>query len=193
MDRRKSQARTYRLVRHCIELTVFLLLIVFVMRMGVQNFHIDGPSMEPTLHDQEYILVNKAAYLLQQPARGDIIVFEYPLNPQQYFIKRIIAIPGDVVSVIGTTVIVNGVTLHEPYINPDDPYNPYQSFKQRIIEPDEYFVLGDNRANSSDSRAWGYVPFQNIIGKVMMVYWPIGANNLGALPDVSKVFAHVHQ
>jgi len=170
---------------------ILILVVLLITRFTVQNFHIQGQSMEPTLHDQEFILVDKVAYLLRPPARGDVIVFQFPRDPQEDLVKRIIAVPGDVISVINQAVIVNGVTLHEPYINKDDPYNPYPSFRNRIIEPDEYFVMGDNRGDSDDSRDWGLVPRQNIIGRVAAVYWPTNANNFGLLPDASSVFARV--
>jgi len=176
-----------------LETIAIMLLMVLLVRLAVQNFHIQGHSMEPTLHDQEYVLVNKTAYLLQPPARGDIIVFQYPLHPQTNYVKRIIAIPGDIISVISQTVIVDGVTLHENYVNKDDPYNPFPPFSKHIVGPDQYFVMGDNRGNSSDSRQWGFVPRQNILGKAILVYWPASENNFGLLPDKSDVFAHVHQ
>jgi signal peptidase I len=152
-----------------------------------------GQSMEPTLHDQEYILVYKSIYSYRPPARGDIIVFQYPLNPRSDYIKRIIAVPGDVISVLNQTVIVNGVTLSEPYVNKDDPYNPYPSFRKRIVGPDQYFVMGDNRGDSSDSREWGFVPRHNIIGQALIVYWPVNTDNFGLLPTASNVFSRVRQ
>ena len=147
--------------------------------------------MEPTLQNQEYILVNKAAYLLQPPARGDVIVFDYPLDPSEKFVKRIIAIPGDVLSIHDETVIVNNVTLNEAYVNKSDPFNPFASFDNHIIGPNQYFVMGDNRGNSSDSRQWGIVPRQDILGKAIAVYWPLSVNNFGLLPNESTVFAQV--
>jgi signal peptidase I len=149
--------------------------------------------MEPVLHDQESVLIDKISYLFRPPARGDIIVFQYPLNPQEDFVKRIIAIPGDIISVGDRTVIVNGVTLREPYVSKDNAYNPFPPFTKHIMGPDEYFVMGDNRGNSSDSREWGLVPRQNIIGRVIAIYWPSDEDNLGLLPDVSSTFAKVHQ
>lgn len=193
MSREQQPTPFYRWLRQTVETAILLLLLLLIFHVAVQNFHVDGQSMEPTLHNQEYILVDKASYLFEPPARGDVIVFEYPLNPQEDYVKRIIAIPGDVISVINQKVIVNGVTLHESYVNPDDPYNPYPSFTNHIVGPNEYFVMGDNRGNSSDSRQWGFVPRQNIIGKVDLVYWPFGENNFGFLPDASHVFAKVQQ
>ena len=170
---------------------ILILVVLLITRFTVQNFHIQGQSMEPTLHDQEFILVDKVAYLLHPPTRGDVIVFQFPRDPQEDLVKRIIAVPGDVISVINQAVIVNGITLHETYINENDPYNPYPSFRDRIIEPGEYFVMGDNRGDSDDSRDWGLVSRQSIIGRVAAVYWPTNANNFGLLPDASSVFARV--
>lgn len=189
---REERATLIRLwVRQILETITLVLLMLLVIRVTLQNFHIDGHSMEPTLHDQEYILVNKAAYLLQEPARGDIIVFQYPLDPQENYIKRIIATPGDRISIQKNTVIVDGTALHERYVNKDDPYNPYPAINQRVVGANQYFVMGDNRGNSSDSRAWGMVPRQNIIGKAVVVYWPFDVDNFGLLPNMSDVFAHV--
>ncbi|GCE04518.1 signal peptidase I [Dictyobacter aurantiacus] len=189
---RKERSTLVRLwLRQILETVTLVLLMLLLIRVTLQNFHIDGHSMEPTLHDQEYILVNKAAYLLQGPARGDIIVFQYPRDPQENYIKRIIATPGDRISIIKNTVSVDGTVLHESYVNKDDPYNPYPAIKQRVVGPDQYFVMGDNRGNSSDSRAWGMVPRRNIIGKAVVVYWPFDVDNLGLLPNESGVFAHV--
>jgi signal peptidase I len=180
-------------LRQAIEVSICMLLALLVLHVSIQAFRIDGESMEPTLQNQEFVLINKAAYLFHPPARGDIIVFQYPLNPRESYVKRIIAIPGDIISVINETVIVNGVTLHEAYINKDDPLNPYPPIIKYIVGPNEYFVMGDNRGDSSDSRDWGFVPRQNILGKAEVVYWPTNANNLGTLPSTSAVFAKVPQ
>lgn len=181
------------LAREILETIILIFLLVLVIRFTIENFRVDGHSMEPSLHDQEFIFVDKASYLFHAPARGDVIVFRYPLNPQEDYVKRIIAIPGDVISVINQTVIVDGVTLQESYINKENPSNPFSSFSKRIVGPDEYFVMGDNRGNSSDSRQWGFVPRANIIGRAAMIYWPLGEDNYGFLPDESNVFTKIHQ
>ncbi|MBE3559474.1 MAG: signal peptidase I [Ktedonobacteraceae bacterium] len=180
-------------LRGLIKTLTLILLLILASRVILQNYHIDGQSMEPTLHDHEYVLVNKAAYLFAPPQRGDIIVFQYPHNPQENYIKRIIAIPGDIISVEGATVTVNGVTLQESYVDQNDNFNPFPPLENRIVGPDQYFVMGDNRGNSADSRQWGLVPRQNIIGKATVIYWPVNEDNFGLLPDASGVFAHVHQ
>ncbi len=187
---RRSTLQNSRL-RDILETITLVLLMVLSIRFALQNFRIDGQSMEPTLHNQEFVVVDKAAYLFHEPARGDIVVFQYPLDPRTYYVKRIVAVPGDILSVIGEQVIVDGVTLNEPYINKDDVFNPYPSFTRHIITPNSYFVMGDNRGDSSDSRQWGLVPRDNIVGRVAFVYWPFGQNNFGLLPDVSGTFAKV--
>ncbi len=193
MSQNKGFERRYRVLREIIETITLTLLMFLIIRFAVQNFRVDGMSMEPTLHNQEYILVNKAAYVFHAPQRGDVIVFEYPLDPQVDYVKRIIAIPGDVISIVGEKVTVDGVTLREPYVNPSDPFNPFPPIYNRTVPPNDYFVMGDNRGNSSDSRQWGFVPRQNIIGHATFVYWPFGVGNFGLLPDSSSVFAKVHQ
>ncbi len=193
MSQNKGFERRYRILREIIETITLTLLMFLVIRFAVQNFRVDGMSMEPTLHDQEYILVNKAAYVFHAPQRGDIIVFEYPHDPQVDYVKRIIAIPGDVISVVGEKVTVDGITLREPYVNPSDPFNPFPPIYNQVIPTNDYFVMGDNRGNSSDSRQWGFVPRQNIIGRATFVYWPFNVGNFGLLPDFSSVFASIHQ
>jgi signal peptidase I len=175
-----------------IETVVFTLLIFLLFRLAIQNFDIDGYSMEPTLHNGQLILVDKVSFLLHPPQRGDIVVFAAPPHPNEDYIKRIIGLPGDVITIQNTTVIVDGTTLHETYISPQNQGNPYPSFTNLVVPPNTYFVLGDNREGSSDSRDWGCVPRQNIIGRAALVYWPLDSNNEGLLPNVSPVFAHVH-
>lgn len=180
--------KRYRLVREIIETIVLTVLMFLVIRLAVQNFNIDGMSMEPGLHNQQLILVDKWSYLFHPPARGDTIVFIAPPNPSQDYIKRIIGLPGDVISIQNTTVSVNGKQLDEPYVVARRQGNPYPSFTNRVVPENAYFVLGDNRAGSSDSRDWGCVPKNNIIGRAALVYWPLGQNNNGSLPNYDNVY-----
>ena len=185
--------KRFRLVREIIETIVLTVLMFLVIRFAVQNFNIEGHSMEPSLHDQELILVDKWTYLFRAPAHGDVIVFVAPPQPSQDYIKRVIGVPGDVITVHNTTVIVDGVTLKETYVDPKNQGNMFEPITNRVVPPNDYFVLGDNRAGSSDSRDWGFVPKQNIIGRAAIVYWPLQQSNDGFLPNVSAVFANVHQ
>jgi signal peptidase I len=185
--------KRYRLVREVIETIVLTVLMFLVIRFAVQNFNIEGTSMEPSLHDQELILVDKWTYLFRPPARGDVIVFVAPPQPTQDYIKRVIGLPGDTITIMNTTVIVDGVTLNESYVDPNNQGNIYDyKHIHEVVPPNDYFVLGDNRKGSSDSRDWGFVPRKNIIGRAAFVYWPLHENNNGFLPNVSSVFANVH-
>ncbi len=187
--------KRYRLVREVIETIVLTVLMFLVIRFAVQNFNIEGHSMEPGLHDQELILVDKWTYLFHPPSRGDVIVFIAPPQPSQDYIKRVIGIPGDRITIQNTTVIVDGVALKETYVDPKNQGNTFESrpIANMVVPPNDYFVLGDNRANSSDSRVWGFVPKQNIIGRAALVYWPLQQDNDGFLPNVSAIYANIHQ
>jgi len=169
--------KRFRLVREVIETILLTVLMFLVIRFAVQNFNIEGTSMEPSLHNQELILVDKWTYLFRPPARGDVIVFVAPPNPSQDYIKRVIGLPGDTITIMNTTVIVDGVTLNESYVSPNNQCNEYAPIINRHVPPNEYFVLGDNRAGSDDSRHWGFVPRKNIIGRAAFVYWPLHEDN----------------
>lgn len=183
--------KRYRLVREVIETIVLTILMFLIIRMAVQNFQIQGHSMEPSFHDQELVLVDKWTYLFHAPARGDVIVFVAPPQPDQDYIKRVVGLPGDVVTVQGTQVYVNGKLLQESYVKPYNQGNPWPSFTNRVIPANDYFVLGDNRGGSSDSRDWGCLPRVNIIGRVGLVYWPFGQDNSGLIPNYSSTYTSI--
>lgn len=187
--------KRYRLLREVIETIVLTILMFLIIRLAVQNFNVDGHSMEPSLHDTELILVDKWSYLFHAPTHGDVIVFIAPPDPSQDYVKRIVAVPGDTITIRNTTVIVDGVTLKETYVDPAFQGNPYsdKTISNLVVPSNDYFVLGDNRNGSSDSRSWGFVPAKNIIGRAALVYWPLQQDNDGLLPNVSSVFANVHQ
>jgi signal peptidase I len=187
--------KRFRLVREVIETIVLTVLMFLVIRFAVQNFNVEGTSMEPRLHNGELILVDKWTYLFHPPQRGDVIVFVAPPIPSEDFVKRIIGIPGDRITINNTVVTVNGVTLNETYVAKIDQGNPYYggNVQTWVVPANSYFVLGDDRIRSDDSRAWGFVPRKNIIGRAALVYWPLGQDNNGFLPNYSSVFANVHQ
>lgn len=177
-----------RLLREILEVAVITLLLFVCVRGVIQNYQVQGPSMMPTLQNNQYILVDKATYIFSSPHRGDVIVFKWPKDPSEDFVKRIIGIPGDTVHIDANgQVTVDGTPINEPYVN--DLTNPYQP-NTWILGPDEYFVLGDNRGDSSDSRYWGPVPRSDIIGRAELVYWPL--DNVHVLSDWSSVFAGIH-
>ncbi|HEY7354994.1 MAG TPA: signal peptidase I [Ktedonobacterales bacterium] len=181
------EARRLRALREILQTIALTILLFLGFRFVFQNYRVDGYSMLPTLQDQEYILVNRAAYLFHPPERGDIIIFAYPLDPSLDYVKRVVGIPGDRVQVSQAGIVsVNGVQIREPYVN--DLTNPYEPTDIKL-GPDQYFVLGDNRGDSSDSRAWGPVPLKNIIGKAWLVYWPLG--NFHIVADDHTVFSAI--
>jgi signal peptidase I len=156
------------IAREIVETVALTVLIFIVVRFVVQSYHVEGPSMMPSLNGDDYVLVNKVAYLFHAPERGDVIVFHYPLDTSKDFIKRIIGLPGDTITTDRTHIWVNGVLLKEPYI--EAPWNTGgETWK---IPANDYFVLGDNRPVSDDSRDWGFVPRNFIVGKAVAVYWP---------------------
>jgi len=177
-----------RLLIEVLEVAVLTLVIFLVVRLLVQNYQVDGPSMQPTLYTSEYILVNKVDYYVGSPQRGDVIVFHYPLKPSVDYVKRVIGLPGDTVTVDASGMVtVDGVQLNEPYVNDhDNPYRP-QTWQ---LSANQYFVLGDNRGDSSDSRDWGPVPRFDIVGKADLVYWPL--NDVHLLRDWSGIFRKIH-
>ena len=156
-----------QVLRDAIE-TILLAVVLFVVINAVSaRVRVDGFSMRPTLENGEYVLVYKLAYRFNTPQRGDIVVFRFPLDPTQDLIKRVIGLPGDVVQVENGKVSVNDNLINEPYIAAAPEYAGTW-----VVPPDQLFVLGDNRNNSSDSHAWGMLPMNNMIGKALLIYWP---------------------
>ena len=154
---------------------IAVILIVFIY----QPVKVEGTSMMPTLTDQERIFINKFTYHfgLGSIERGDMVVFWFPLDPSKSYIKRVIGVPGDTVYIDAGQVFVNGHALNESYV-PED-YHDRVSWEEHRVPPNEYFVLGDHRSSSSDSRTWGFVKRDAIYGKAVFVYWPL--KNMGRL------------
>jgi len=148
------------------------------MQIAAQKFVVNGPSMDSSFHNGQQVLVNTIIYKFEEPERGDVIIFRPPIDEREEYIKRIIGLPGESVEIKEGKVYIhkgNGTTiqLNEPYII----YKSNESFMSEMIQPNKYFVLGDNRNNSSDSRDGWTVPFQNIVGKAWLTVWP--PNNWG--------------
>jgi signal peptidase I len=158
-----------RFVKELFE-TLLIAALLFAAINGISSrIRVKSISMQPTLYEKDFVLVNKLAYQLGMPSRGDVIVFKYPLDPEsEPYIKRIIGLPGDHIDINGGTVIVNGEPLREPYTKA--PPNYIGSWDVPI---GSLFVLGDNRNNSSDSHQWGMVPIENVLGKALFVYYPV--------------------
>jgi signal peptidase I len=142
-----------------------------IVTFGFQVARVEGQSMAPTLEDQDRLIVNKLAYRLADPRRGDIVMLYYPINPEKSFVKRVIAEENDVVRIVDGRVYVNDVPLRDDYVPPE--YRSHDDFGPQVIQEGYYFVMGDHRNNSSDSRHWGLVPKKYIIGKVQVRWWPV--------------------
>ena len=173
------------LAREIVETIALTLLIFLAIHFTVQNYQISGTSMTNTLQDGQFVLVNKVAYLFHSPERGDVIVCHEPDRPDRDVIKRVIGLPGDKITLDSTHVSVDGVELNEPYITA--PGNP--SATTVTVPPDNYFVMGDNRPDSFDSRFFGPVPRDNIVGKAVLVYWPL--NKWQIINTYPSVFSQI--
>ena len=191
---RPVAAKHSSFLREAIETILLTLLVFAAVKVTVQPYHISGPSMEPGLHTGEFVLVNQLAYRFgSNPQRGDVIVFHPPSDPEgEPYIKRVIAIPGDQVTVTLTQVVVDNVVLQEPYTYPLAPGEVGSGtiLTNVTLKAGQYFVLGDHRDNSSDSRVFGPVPAQNIIGRAEFVFLPV--NNIHMIDTYHGVFQNVH-
>ncbi|MBM3943791.1 MAG: signal peptidase I [SAR202 cluster bacterium] len=178
--------------REFVEAVLLALVVFLVIQTSVQNFRVEGSSMYPTLQGGQYLLVNKVVYLridenrlsrlvpfwdahagnkpyaIHPPHRGDVIVFQFPRDPGRDFVKRVIGLPGEQVEIRQGEVFVSGKRLQEPYLQAHD----LSEMSPIRLKDKEYFVLGDNRPSSNDSRNWGAVPEGLIVGKAWFVYWP---------------------
>lgn len=190
----RAPARRRRWVREVLETVVLAAAIFLLVRGAVQNFRVEGSSMDPSLDNGQYLLVNKAVYckwnlectgwnldrilpfldnfdghIFHPPQRGDVVVFRFPQDPDRDFIKRVVGVPGDTVEVRDGTVFINGRAAEENFIleRPRYSYGPVK------VPEGQYFVLGDNRNNSYDSHVWGMLPEEYIIGKAWVSYWPL--------------------
>jgi signal peptidase I len=210
-DVRPPAANVRGVVRELLETAIFILLVFFIVRGIVQNFKIEGQSMEPNLHGNQYILVNKLVYfhfdinaplrllpgngelparplyLFSSPHRGDVVVFEYPRDVSKDYIKRVIGMEGDQVQVRDGKVFVNGVELDEEYMHGKptscESPNPCANGTVVTVSKGTIFVMGDNRDNSSDSREWGALPLDRVIGKAAVIYYPL--SDWGLIPSAT--------
>ncbi len=143
-----------------------------IVTFGFQVARVEGQSMAPTLADQDRLIVNKAAYrFFEEPQIGDIVMLYYPLNPDKSFVKRVIAKEGDQVRIVDGRVYRNDVPINDDYVPTD--YRSHDDWGPEVVPEGQYFVMGDHRNNSSDSRHWKWVPKKYIIGKVQLRWWPL--------------------
>jgi signal peptidase I len=153
------------------DLAVSVFLAVILIVFIYQPVKVEGTSMMPSLVDQERIFINKFTYRFSDIQRGDMVVFWFPLDRSKSYIKRVIGLPGDRVAIERGIVIVNGKPLGEEYV--PDYYRDTNSYREIVVKPNHYYVLGDHRSSSNDSRSWGVVERGFIYGKAVFVYWPL--------------------
>ena len=177
-QREEDGAGLKSLLRETLETVILAVLIFLVIRSLVQNYRIEGQSMEPNFHHGQYLLVNKMAYRLGEYRRGDVIVFHYPNDPSQDYIKRIIGLPGDTVEFRDGVLFVNGLFIDEPY----DQVQIAKNIPAQTVAPAFLYVLGDNRPASSDTRTWGQLSQEFVIGKAWLAIWPVDKAGLVGHP-----------
>ena len=165
---RRAGREIVSVVQTLLSAAVYATLIV---TFGFQVARVDGLSMAPTLEDHDRLIVNKLVYELGDPRPGDIVMLYYPRNPEKMFVKRVIAKEGDTVRIVDGYVYVNDVPLHDDYV--PEEFRSHDDLGPEAVNPGYYFVMGDHRNNSSDSRNWGQVPKKYIVGKVKVRWWPI--------------------
>ena len=158
------------MIRELLETVISAGVIAFIIITFIgQVTVVRGASMEPTLHNNERLIANKISYRFESPKRSEILIFKPPLEIKRNYIKRIIGIPGDKIEIIKGEIYLNDNKLEENYIE----YESYEDLSAVLVPDDSFFVLGDNRSNSSDSRYWGFVPRKNVVGKALVIFWPL--------------------
>lgn len=169
-----------KIIIEIIETLVLAAVLFFLINTVTARIRVDGRSMEPSFHHGDYVLVYRLAYNLGEISRGDVVVFPSPLDPEIDFIKRIIALPGDTVEILNGLVYINGIPLEEDYIMGP----PKRNVSLTNVPEGMVYVIGDNRNDSSDSRSWGSISVEDIIGKAIFVYWPLDAFGIVAHPQL---------
>lgn len=175
----RGRRSIFRILFEIIQMLVLPVLLFFAIDSVVARVRVQKISMEPTLEPGEILLVNKLAYRFGEIEYGDIVTFHYPLDPELDYVKRVVGLPGDEILVSGGEVFVNGQELYESYIFAAPEYEGTWEVPDASL-----FVLGDNRNPSADSHVWGFVPFENVIGKAFAVYWPPGRIRALHSPDI---------
>jgi signal peptidase I len=189
---RLASDKRAHVMREIVETLLFVGLVFLIVQFAIRPVRVVDSSMEPHLYPNQLLIVNRAAYLISGPSRGDVVVYYSPQNTSEELIGRIIAVPGDTITVSISTVTVNGVALNETYVQPAAGGQVNEGVvPAKKLSPNEYFVMFDNRQYSNnDSRSFGPLPRQNILGRAVLVFWPF--NQLGGISNYSDVFQNVH-
>jgi signal peptidase I len=173
-----SQAR--RIIIETIQTIVLAVVLFLAINFLSARIRVDGSSMEPNFHNGDYVIVNRVAYQTGDIQRGDVVVFPYPRNEEVDYIKRVIGLPGDQVAIYGGVVYLNGEAVPETYV-----LEPWSfDLAEQAVPEGTVFVLGDNRNNSEDSRSWGFLSIEKIIGKAIFRYWPFDTMGVVYHPDI---------
>lgn len=189
---RLASDKRAHVMREIVETLLFVGLVFLIVQFAIRPVRVVDSSMEPHLYPNQLLIVNRAAYLISGPSRGDVVVYFSPQNTSEELIGRVIAVPGDTIAVSISTVTVNGVALNETYVQS----NVGGQINEGVVPAtrlgsDQYFVMFDNRQYSNnDSRSFGPLPRQNILGRAVLVFWPF--NQLGGISNYSDVFQNVH-
>ncbi|MEX2405612.1 MAG: signal peptidase I [Candidatus Paceibacterota bacterium] len=182
MDAPEQSQREHSFFSELVNVALLAALIVLPIRLFIaQPFIVSGASMDPTFSNGDYLIVDQLSYRIQNPDRGDVIIFRYPRDPSKFFIKRIIGLPGETVTIEGDVTTISGGEHKEPLVL-DESFVRHIAHSNLSVElnESEYFVMGDNRRASSDSRVWGPLPRDNIVGRAFLRLLP--ASQIGILP-----------
>ncbi|MCA9359335.1 signal peptidase I [Candidatus Kaiserbacteria bacterium] len=188
LDENPEIENTEHPLTEIVRFSIFAILIVIPIRMFIaQPFIVSGASMDDTFHSGEYLIVDQLSYHFDQPTRGEVIIFRYPRDPSKFFIKRVIGLPGETITIENAKVTItndenpDGFTLEEPYIKSMEPAAPMSE----TLGEREYFVMGDNRDQSSDSRSWGVLQEERIVGRAFLRLFP--PSEVDYLPGATEV------
>lgn len=166
-----------------IKTLLLALVLYFAISAITDRVRVENVSMQPTLYEGELLVVSKLAYQFGEPHRGDIIVFHHQTDPPEDYIKRVIGLPGDTVSIVHGQVSVNNQLLNEPYLASLPAYDGVWE-----VPEDMLFVLGDNRNRSSDSHIWGFVPMESVVGRAVVIYWPLSSVRILSHDDIAQAY-----
>ena len=170
------------LVFETIKVVVISFAIILPIRFFlIQPFYVEGASMEPSFHSKEYLIIDEISYRFTNPQRGEVVVLRYPRDPRQFFIKRIVGLPGERIKLEEGVVHVNGKPLEERYLS--DLNLSKTSMNELVLGSDEYFVMGDNRANSLDSRSFGPISRREVVGRAWIRGWPFNRLSVFSAPQ----------
>lgn len=182
--------RRAHFMREVVETLLFVGLVFVIVQLAVKPYRITGDNMEPQLHSDQLVVVNKASYLFAGPSRGDVVVYVSPKDLGKQIIGRVIAIPGDTIAISATQVFVNGVALDETYVKTDIGGGNPVIVPATKLKSDEYWLMNDTRKAMDDSRSFGSIRRGNVVGKAVIVFWPL--KGFGGVSNFSNVFSQVH-